>query len=193
MSESINAYRVLVGRPEGKRPLGRPRRRWEDNIKMDLREMGYDDRDWINLAQDRDQWRASVRAAVNLRALTKISHRPSQRRGDSGTFFVGLPSSPPQSKTPPVFSLQGYIRIIREGRTLDSWNRSRTQDVGVGLYISGIGVGIKIHEVGVGLKMSEWVSKFLKSESDSSFVESESNSRFLESESDSRFVESSRT
>ncbi|KAJ4428965.1 hypothetical protein ANN_25961, partial [Periplaneta americana] len=58
MDESRNAYRVLVGRPEGKRPLGRPRRRWEDNIKMDLREVGYDDRDWINLAQDRDRWRA---------------------------------------------------------------------------------------------------------------------------------------
>ncbi|KAJ4430680.1 hypothetical protein ANN_19271 [Periplaneta americana] len=51
MGESRNAYRVLVGRPEGKRPLGRPRRGWEDNIKMDLREVGYDDRDWINLAQ----------------------------------------------------------------------------------------------------------------------------------------------
>ncbi|KAJ4434458.1 hypothetical protein ANN_23020 [Periplaneta americana] len=67
MGESRNAYRVLVGRPEGKRPLGRPRRRWEDNIKMDLREVGYDDREWINLAQDRDQWRAYVRAAMNLR------------------------------------------------------------------------------------------------------------------------------
>ncbi|KAJ4439157.1 hypothetical protein ANN_15114, partial [Periplaneta americana] len=67
--ESRNAYRVLVGRPEGKRPLGRPRRRWEDNIKMDLREVGYDDRDWINLAQDRDRWRAYVRAAMNLRYL----------------------------------------------------------------------------------------------------------------------------
>ncbi|KAJ4438750.1 hypothetical protein ANN_14701 [Periplaneta americana] len=67
MGESRDAYRVLVGRPEGKRPLGRPRRRWEDNIKMDLREVGYDDRDWINLAQDRDQWRAYVRAAMNLR------------------------------------------------------------------------------------------------------------------------------
>ncbi|KAJ4448530.1 hypothetical protein ANN_10548 [Periplaneta americana] len=67
MGESRNAYRVLVGRPERKRPLGRPRRRWEDNIKMDLREVGYDDRDWINLAQDRDQWRAYVRAATNLR------------------------------------------------------------------------------------------------------------------------------
>ncbi|KAJ4436792.1 hypothetical protein ANN_16924 [Periplaneta americana] len=67
MGESRNAYRVLVGRPEGKRPLGRPRRRWEDNIKMDLGEVGYDDRDWINLAQDRDRWRAYVRAAMNLR------------------------------------------------------------------------------------------------------------------------------
>ncbi|KAJ4447908.1 hypothetical protein ANN_09917 [Periplaneta americana] len=67
MGESRNAYRVLVGRPEGKRPLGRPRCRWEDNIKMDLREVGYDFRDWINLAQDRDQWRAYVRAAMNLR------------------------------------------------------------------------------------------------------------------------------
>ncbi|KAJ4433934.1 hypothetical protein ANN_16253 [Periplaneta americana] len=66
MGESRNAYRVLVG-PEGKRPLGRPRRRWEDNIKLDLREVGYDDREWINLAQDRDQWRAYVRAAMNLR------------------------------------------------------------------------------------------------------------------------------
>ncbi|KAJ4445861.1 hypothetical protein ANN_12546 [Periplaneta americana] len=67
MGESRNAYRVLVGRPEGERPLGRTRRRWEDNIKMDLREVGYDGRDWINLAQDRDKWRAYVRAAMNLR------------------------------------------------------------------------------------------------------------------------------
>ncbi|KAJ4442625.1 hypothetical protein ANN_04214 [Periplaneta americana] len=72
MGESRNVYRVLVGRPEGKRRLGRPRRRWEDNIKMDLREVGYDDRDWINLAQDRDRWRAYVRAAMNLRAPTRI-------------------------------------------------------------------------------------------------------------------------
>ncbi|KAJ4430278.1 hypothetical protein ANN_22490 [Periplaneta americana] len=67
MGESRNAYRLLVGGPEGKRPLGRPIRRWEDNIKMDLREVGYDDRDWINLAQDRDRWRTYVRAAMNLR------------------------------------------------------------------------------------------------------------------------------
>ncbi|KAJ4447853.1 hypothetical protein ANN_09861 [Periplaneta americana] len=68
MGESRNSYRVLVGRPEGKRPLGRPRRRWEDNIKIDLREVEYDDKDWINLAQDRDQWRAYVRTAMNLRS-----------------------------------------------------------------------------------------------------------------------------
>ncbi|KAJ4451539.1 hypothetical protein ANN_03004 [Periplaneta americana] len=67
MGESRNAYRVLVGRPAGKRPLGRPRCRWEDNIKMDLRDVGYDGKEWINLAQDRDQWRAYVRAAMNLR------------------------------------------------------------------------------------------------------------------------------
>ncbi|KAJ4436902.1 hypothetical protein ANN_17034 [Periplaneta americana] len=67
MGESRNAYRVLIGRPEEIRSLGWPRRRWEDNIKMDLREMGYDNRDWINLAQDRDRWRAYVRAAMNLR------------------------------------------------------------------------------------------------------------------------------
>ncbi|KAJ4447964.1 hypothetical protein ANN_09974 [Periplaneta americana] len=66
MGESRNAYRVLVGRPEGKRPLGRPRRRWEDNIKMDLREVGYD-RDWIN------RWRAYVRAAMNLRAMGALA------------------------------------------------------------------------------------------------------------------------
>ncbi|KAJ4443579.1 hypothetical protein ANN_05253 [Periplaneta americana] len=72
MGESRNAYRMLVGRPEGKRPLGRPRRRWEDNIKMDLRKVGYGDREWINLAQDRGQCRAYVRAAMNLRTQTDI-------------------------------------------------------------------------------------------------------------------------
>ncbi|KAJ4440219.1 hypothetical protein ANN_08358 [Periplaneta americana] len=66
MGESRNAYRVLVRRPEEKRPLGRPRRRWEDNIKMDLREVVYDDRDWINLAQDRDRWRAYLVKIVAL-------------------------------------------------------------------------------------------------------------------------------
>jgi hypothetical protein len=58
MGERRGAYRVLVGKPEGKRPLGRPRRRWEDNIKTDLREVGWGCVDWIGLAQDRDRWRA---------------------------------------------------------------------------------------------------------------------------------------
>jgi hypothetical protein len=56
-----------VGKPEGKRPLGRPRLGWEDNIKIDLREIGWADMDWIDLAQDRDQWRALVNTVVNLR------------------------------------------------------------------------------------------------------------------------------
>jgi hypothetical protein len=60
------AYRILVGRHEGRRPLGRPRRRWEDNIKMDLQEVGWG-MDWIELAQDRDRWRAPVNAVMNLR------------------------------------------------------------------------------------------------------------------------------
>jgi hypothetical protein len=64
--EKRNAYRILAGKPEGKRPLGRPRRRWEDNIKMDLREMGWGGMDWIDLAQDRDQWRALVNTVMNL-------------------------------------------------------------------------------------------------------------------------------
>jgi hypothetical protein len=60
MEERRDVYRVLVGRPEGKRPLGRPRRRWEDNIKMDFRDIGIDGVSWIRLVQDRVQWRASV-------------------------------------------------------------------------------------------------------------------------------------
>ena len=59
--------RVLVGNPEGKRPLGRPRRRWEDNIKMDLQEVGCGGLDWFELAQDRDMWRALVNVVMNLR------------------------------------------------------------------------------------------------------------------------------
>jgi hypothetical protein len=65
--EKRNAYRILVGNPEGKRPLGRPRHTWVDNIKMDLREIGWNGGDWINLAQDRDKWRALVRAVMNFR------------------------------------------------------------------------------------------------------------------------------
>jgi ribosome biogenesis protein Nip4 len=67
MGEVRGAYNILVGRPEGRRPLRRPRRRWEDNIKMDLREIGFGDGDWIHWAQYRDRWRASVNTVMNLR------------------------------------------------------------------------------------------------------------------------------
>jgi hypothetical protein len=67
MGERRGAYRALVGKPEGSRPLGRPRRRWEDNIKMDLREVGWRGADWINLVQDRDRWRALVYTVMYLR------------------------------------------------------------------------------------------------------------------------------
>jgi hypothetical protein len=65
--EGRYVYRVLVGKPEGKRPLGRPRRRWEDNTKADLQEVGCGGMDWIELAQDREKWRTLVNAAMNLR------------------------------------------------------------------------------------------------------------------------------
>jgi hypothetical protein len=64
--EGRSVYRVLVERPEGKRPLGKPRSRWEDNIKMDLREIGIDGANWIQLAQDRVQWQACVNMVMNL-------------------------------------------------------------------------------------------------------------------------------
>jgi len=67
MGERRGVYRVLVGKPEGKGPLERPRRRWEDNIKMDLQEVGCGDMDWIDLAQDGDGWRELVNAVMNLR------------------------------------------------------------------------------------------------------------------------------
>jgi hypothetical protein len=67
MGEKRNAYRILVGKPEGTRPLRIPRRRWVDNIKMNLGEMGWDGMDWIGLDQDRDLWRALVNTVMNLR------------------------------------------------------------------------------------------------------------------------------
>jgi hypothetical protein len=66
MGEKRNAYRILVGKQEGKRPLGRWRRRWADNIKIDLTETGWDGTDWIDLAQDRDRWRALVNTVMDL-------------------------------------------------------------------------------------------------------------------------------
>jgi hypothetical protein len=73
MEEKRKVYKVLAGKPEGKRPLGRPRRRWEDGIRMDLREIGLGGVDWILLAQDRDRWRAVVSAVMNLRVLVPWS------------------------------------------------------------------------------------------------------------------------
>ena len=67
MGEKRGVYRVLVGKPEGKRPLGKPRRRWEENIKTDLQEVGGVCEDWMELAQDRDRWRALVSTVMNLR------------------------------------------------------------------------------------------------------------------------------
>jgi hypothetical protein len=67
MGERRGAYRALVGKPEGRRPRGRPMCRWEDNIKMDLREVGWAGMEWINLAQDRDRWWALVNEVMNLR------------------------------------------------------------------------------------------------------------------------------
>ena len=67
MGERRGVYRILMGKPEGKRPLGRPRHRWEDNIKMNLQEVGCGGMDWIDLAQDRDRWPALVTAVMNLR------------------------------------------------------------------------------------------------------------------------------
>jgi hypothetical protein len=69
MGEEINVYRIFVGKPEVKRPLGRPRRRWEDKIRMDLREIGWGCVEWIQLAQDRDRWWALANAVLNLRVL----------------------------------------------------------------------------------------------------------------------------
>jgi hypothetical protein len=65
--EKMNAYSILVGKPEGRRQLGRPRRRWVDNVKIHVRVIGWDDMDWIDLAQDRYQWRVLVNTEVNLR------------------------------------------------------------------------------------------------------------------------------
>ena len=70
MGEGRGVHRVLVGKPEGKRPLGRPRRRWEDNIKMALQEVGGGGGDWMDLAQDRDIWRVLVNTVMNLRVPT---------------------------------------------------------------------------------------------------------------------------
>jgi hypothetical protein len=73
MGEERNAYKILVGNPKGKRPLGRSRRRWENGIKMDLGETGWGSVDWIQLAEDRDRWRAVVNVVMKLRVLAPRS------------------------------------------------------------------------------------------------------------------------
>jgi hypothetical protein len=73
MGEEMNVYKVLMGKPKGKRSLGRPRRRWKDVVRMDLREIGLGSVDWIQLAQDRDRWRALVNTVMNLRVLAPRS------------------------------------------------------------------------------------------------------------------------
>ena len=67
VKEGRSVFKILTGKPTGKRPLGRPRRRWEDNIRMDLKEICINTRNWVDSAQDRDYWRALVNAALNLR------------------------------------------------------------------------------------------------------------------------------
>jgi hypothetical protein len=90
MGEKRNAYRLLVGKPEGRRPLGRPRCRWVDNIRMDLGEVGWSDVDWIGLAQDRNRRRALVNSVLNLRVPW-----------NAGKLSSGLTSSGLSSIAPP--------------------------------------------------------------------------------------------
>jgi hypothetical protein len=77
MGEERKVYKVLVGKPEGSRPFGRPRSRWEDEIRMDLEETGLGSVDWIQLAEDRDLWRAVVSAVMNLRVLAPRCEVPN--------------------------------------------------------------------------------------------------------------------
>ncbi|KAJ4440916.1 hypothetical protein ANN_10764 [Periplaneta americana] len=127
MGESRNAYRVLVGRPEVKRPLGRPRRRWEDNIKMDLREVGYDDRDWINLAQDRDHWRAYVPksnwASRILRARCHVSAATMQWYADNNVHRLDWPAQSPDLN--PIKHI--WDELDRRLRFLEIWPTSIAQ------------------------------------------------------------------
>jgi hypothetical protein len=87
MGEKRNAYRSLVGKPEGKRPLGRPRHRWMDNIRMDLGEVGWGDVDWIGVAKDRNRWRALVNSVLNLRVPLNVG------KLSNGLTSSGLSSS----------------------------------------------------------------------------------------------------
>ena len=83
MGEKRGVYKILVGKPEGKRPIGRPRHRWEDNIKMDLQEVGWGHMDWIELAQDRDRWRALVNAVMDPRVPWNAGNFLTENRSAS--------------------------------------------------------------------------------------------------------------
>jgi hypothetical protein len=87
MGEERKLYKVLVGKSEGKRPLGRRIRRWEDGIRKDLREIGFGGADWIPLSQDRDRWRAVVSAVMNLRVLAPRSYLFSRKQDRTGQIL----------------------------------------------------------------------------------------------------------
>jgi hypothetical protein len=113
MGEKKNAYKLLVGKPEGRRPLGRPRRRWVDNIKMGLLEIGWRGVVWIGRVQDRDKWRALVNAVMNLRVPLNAG------KLSNGYIIGGLPSS---SQFHRVTSLSlffpSFVRLIDVFNTL---------------------------------------------------------------------------
>ena len=94
MGEGRGVHRVLMGKPEGKRPLGRPRRRWEDNIKMDLQEAGGGCKAWMELAQDRDRWRALVGTVITLKEAIKAQRYSSSL--SSTSVLVGSRRSTPR-------------------------------------------------------------------------------------------------
>ena len=133
MSEERGVYRVLVGKPEGRRPLGRPRRRWVDNIKTDLQEVGCGYMDWIGLAQDRDRWRTLVSAVMNLRVswiagnfLTTCKPVSFSRR----TLYHGVskyPASMSVKKTAGILCLISGSRDENYGRVweilLQAWRK----------------------------------------------------------------------
>jgi hypothetical protein len=100
MGEGRGEYRYLVGKPEGKRPLERTRRRWEDNNKMDLREVGCGGMDWIELAQDRDRWRAVVAAVMNLRVPYTAG------------YFLTIPEPVSLSKSTPLHAVIQSVHTI---------------------------------------------------------------------------------
>ena len=113
-------YRVLVGKPEGKRPLERPRRRWVDNIRMDLEEMGCGYMDWIGLAQDRDRWRTLVSAVMNLRVPCNAGNFLSSCKPISfsrRTHHRGVSSVSPEKSHAPFRSMEKRVFINRPYRS----------------------------------------------------------------------------